>query len=53
MCCDELEYALAGFGLREAEDGGVVILVSLLTKLAGLVDVTGENGKGESDEEGE
>jgi len=39
--------------LREAEDGGVVTFVLLLTKLAGLVEVTGENGNGESDEEGE
>jgi len=39
--------------LRDAEEGGDVKFVLLLTKLAGLVEVTGEKGKGESDEEGE
>jgi hypothetical protein len=37
----------------EAEDGGLVRVVLLLTKLAGFVDMTGENGKGDSEEEGE
>jgi hypothetical protein len=39
--------------LREADEGGVVTFVLLLTTLAGFVEVTGENGKGESDEDGE
>ena len=34
--------------MSEADEGGDVRFVLLLTKLAGLVDVTGENGKGES-----
>ena len=34
--------------MSEADEGGVVKFVLLLTKLAGLVDVTGENGNGES-----
>jgi hypothetical protein len=46
-------YVTGGFEFSEADEGGVVKVVLLLTKLAGLVDVTGENGKGDSDEEGE
>lgn len=42
--------------MRDAseEEGGLVMFVLVLIKLAGFVEVTGENGKGESaDEDGE
>lgn len=42
-----------GFDINEVDDGGVVICVPLLTKLAGFVPTTGENGNGDSVEEGE
>jgi hypothetical protein len=50
---EEAGYGAGGLELREADEGGVVTFVLLLTTLAGSVDVTGENGKGESDKEGE
>jgi len=49
VCCDEEGYGTGGFGLSGAESGGVVSFVLLLAKLAGLVDVTGENGNEESE----
>jgi len=41
------------YRVGDAEDGGVVTFVLLLRKLAGLVNRTGENGEGDSDDEGE
>ena len=39
--------------MSEADEGGVVKFVALLMKLAGFGEATGENGKGDSEEEGE
>jgi hypothetical protein len=41
------------FELGDVDDGGVVMLVLLLRRLAGLVDMTGESGNGESEDAGE
>lgn len=42
-----------GFEFKDIDVGGLVRLVFVLKKLAGLVDVTGENGNGDSEDEGE
>ena len=38
---------------KDADDGGVVTCVLLLSRLAGCPEATGENGNGDSDDEGE
>jgi hypothetical protein len=50
---DIAPYEVGGLELSEPEEGGVVKLVLLLTRLAGFVDVTGENGNGDSEDDGE
>lgn len=53
VCTEVAGYGAGGFEFREADEGGVVTFVLLLKRLAEFVEVTGENGNGESDEEGE
>lgn len=50
---DGAPKVIGGLVLNDREEGGLVIFVLLLRKLAGLVDVIGENGKGDSEDEGE
>jgi len=51
--CKVAGNGAGGFELREPDEGGVVKLVPLLTKLAGLVEAIGEKRNGDSEEEGE
>jgi hypothetical protein len=44
---------MAVFELNDADDGGVVTCVLLLSTLVGCPDAIGENGNGDSDDEGE
>jgi hypothetical protein len=44
---------MAVFELNDADDGGVVTCVLLLSRLVGFPDTMGENGNGDSDDEGE
>jgi hypothetical protein len=46
-------YVAGMLKFNDVEEGGVVMFVLLLTRLVAWVDVIGENGNGDSEEEGE